>query len=137
MPNNKCSNQGKRCQRPELEDKLVNWIEDQRQFGYIVTCNMIRIKALAMIYELNITGFLASNNWCTRFLRRNNLALCQLGEKIVNFHRFLLNCRKKANYELVKIGNMDKTPVWFDMPSTRTVSQHMQRKKCLHDYDWP
>ena len=132
MPN-KCSNRGKQCQWPEMQDKLVNWIEDQRQFGYIVTRNMIRIKALAMIDELNITGFQASNNWCTRFLRRNNLALRQktkiaqklpgdLEEKIVNFHRFVLNCRKKANYELVNIGNMDETPVWFDMPSTRTVN---------------
>jgi len=45
-----------------------------------------------------------------------------LEEKIDNCHRFVLNCRKKANYELVNIGNMDETPVWFDMPSTRTVN---------------
>ena len=133
IPSNKCSNRGKRCQWPELEDKLVNWIEDQQQFGYIVTRNMIRIKARAMIDELNIAGFQASNNWCTRFLHRNNLALRQktkiaqklpgdLEEKIVNFHRFVLNCRKKANYELVNIVNMDETPVWFDMPSTRTIN---------------
>ena len=133
MPKNKCSNRGKRCQWPELEDKLVNWIEDQRQCGYIVTRNMIRMKALAMIDELNITGFQASNNWCTRFLRRNNLALRQKTkiaqklpedqeEKIVNFHCFVLNCRKKANHELVNIGNMDETPVWFNMPSARTVN---------------
>ena len=63
MPNNKCSNREKRCQWPELEDKLVNWIEDQRQFGYILTRNMIRIKALAMIDKLNITGFQASSNF--------------------------------------------------------------------------
>ena len=78
IPSNKCSNRGKRCQWPELEDKLVNWIEDQRQFGYIVTRNMIRIKVLAMIDELNTAGFQASNNWCTRFLHRNNLALRQM-----------------------------------------------------------
>ena len=77
MPKNKCSNRGKRCQWPELEDKLVNWIEDLRQCGYLVTRNMIQIKVLAMIDELNITGFQASNNWCTRFLQRNNLALRQ------------------------------------------------------------
>lgn len=133
MPKNKCSNRGKQRQWPELEDKLVTWIEEQRQSGYIVTRNMIRIKALAMTEELTITGFKASNNWCTRFLRRNNLALRQktkiaqklpgdLEEKIVDFHRFVLNCRKKANYELVNIGNMDETPVWFDMPSARTVN---------------
>ena len=133
MPRNKCSNRGKKCQWPELEDKLLAWIEEQRQSGYIVTRNMIRIKALAMTDKLNITGFQASNNWCTRFLARNNLVLRQktkiaqrmpgdLEEKIVDFHRFVLNCRKKDNYELVNIGNMDETPVWFDMPSARTVT---------------
>lgn len=65
MSKNKCSNRGKQCKSPELEDKLVNWIEDQWQFGYIVIRNMIQIKALAMIGKLNITGFQASNNWCT------------------------------------------------------------------------
>jgi len=132
-PRTSAATEGKQCQWPELEDKLVNWIEDQRQFGYTVTCNMIQIKALAMIDELNITGLQVSNNWCMRFLRPNNLALRQktkiaqkllgdLEEKILNFHCFVLNCRRKANYELVSIGNMDKTPVWFDMPLARTVS---------------
>ena len=130
MSKNKCSNQGKKCQWPELEDKLIVWIEEQRQSGYIMTRNMIRFKALAMTDELNITGFQASNNWCTRFLARNNLALRQktkiaqklpidLEEKIVDFHHFVLN---KGNYELVNIGNTGEMPVWFDMPSARTVA---------------
>jgi len=76
MPKNKCSNRGKQCQWPELEDKLVTWIEEQRQSGYIMTRNLLRIKALAMTDELSITGFKASNNWCTIFFRRNNLTLC-------------------------------------------------------------
>lgn len=103
------------------------WIKEQRQSGYIVTRNMICFKTLAMTNELNITGFQASNNWCTRFLACNNLALRQktkiaqrlpidLEEKIVDFHRFVLNSRKKGNYELVNIGNMD------EMPSARTVA---------------
>lgn len=133
MPKNKCSNQVKKCQWPELEDKLIVWIKEQRQSGYIVTCNMICFKTLAITNELNITGFQASNNWCTRFLACNNLALRQktkiaqrlpidLEEKIVDFHPFVLNSRKKGNYELVNIGNMDEMPVWFDMPSARTVA---------------
>ena len=28
---------------------------------------------------------------------------------------------KRDDYELVQIGNMDETPVWFDMPAARTV----------------
>ena len=70
MPKNKCSNRGKTCQWPELEDELLQWIEEQRQSGHVVTRNMIIIKAKAMAAELQIpvTGFLASNCWCTKFL---------------------------------------------------------------------
>ena len=77
MPKNKCSNRGKTCQWPQLEDQLLHWIEEQRHSGYIVTRNMITIKAKAMATELQKTGFLASNCWCTKFLRRKNLALRQ------------------------------------------------------------
>ena len=133
MPKNKSSNRGKPCQWPELEDKLLHWIEEQRQSGYIVTRNMIIIKAKAMATELQITGFLASNCWCTKFLRRKNFALRQktkiaqklpedLDQKITNFHSFVIKSRRKENYELVHTGNMDETPVWFDMPSARTVN---------------
>ena len=134
MPKNKCSNRGKPCQWPELEDKLLQWIEEHRQSGYIVTRNMISFKAKAMASELQITGFLASNCWCTKFLRRKNLALRQktkiaqklpehLEQKITSFHSFVIKSRRKENYELVHIGNMDETPVWFDMPSARTVNE--------------
>jgi len=94
---------------------------------------MIIIKAKAMAAELQITGFLASNCWSTKFLRRKNLALRRktkiaqklpedLDQKITNFHSFMIKRRRKENYQLVHIGNMDETPVWFDMPSARTVN---------------
>jgi len=125
---------GKKFQWPELEDKLIIWIEEQRKSRYILTHNMIRIKVLAMTDKLKITGFQASNKLCMRLLACNNLALHQkmkiaqrfpddVEENIVEFHHFVINCRKKGNYyELVNIGNMDETPVWFDMPSARTVT---------------
>ena len=37
----------------------------------------------------------------------------------MDFHRFVINSRKKGNYKLVNSGKMDQTPVWFDMPSAR------------------
>ncbi|KAK2552033.1 hypothetical protein P5673_027055 [Acropora cervicornis] len=36
-----------------------------------------------------------------------------LDQKITSF---VIKGRRKDNYELVNIGNMDETPVWFDMP---------------------
>ena len=44
-----------------------------------------------------------------------------LDQKITSFHSFVIKSRRKENYQLAHIGNMDKTPVWFDMPSARTV----------------
>ena len=74
MPKNKCSNRRK------------------RQSGYIVTRNMIIIKAKAMAAELQIlvTGFLASNCWCTKFLQWKNLALRQktkIAQKLPEDHK--------------------------------------------------
>ena len=34
----------KQCQWPDLKDSIGKWIEDQRQSGYIVTRNLVRIK---------------------------------------------------------------------------------------------
>jgi len=54
LPKNKCSNRGKPPQWPELEEKLLHWFEVQRQSGYIVTRNMVVIKAKAVAAELQI-----------------------------------------------------------------------------------
>ena len=116
---------------------------DQRLAAVWIHCEPKHdLKALAMIDGLNITGYQASNTWCTRVLRCSNLAhhqkgkiaqmlLVDLEENIVNFHRFLLNCRKKANYELVNFGNMDKIPVLFDMPSARTGTVNTRGEKTV------
>ena len=141
MPKNKCSNRGKPCQWPELEDKLLQWIEEHRESGYIVTRNMISIKAKAMASELQITGFLACNCWCTKFLRRKNLALRQktkiaqklpehLDQKITSFHSFVIKSRGKENYELVHIGNMDETPVFPQLRNQE--SREGKLRTCSH-----
>ena len=41
----------------------------------------------------------------------------------MDFHSFVIKMRRKQNYELINIGNMYEKHVWFDMPSTRTVSE--------------
>ena len=44
-----------------------------------------------------------------------------LEEKITSFQLFVIRARRSKNYSLVKIRNMDETPVWFDMPTSKTV----------------
>ena len=81
---------------------------------------------------MNIDNFLISSGWCTRFMKRNKLVLRQkmkisqrlpddLEEKITSFQSFVIRARWSKNYSLVNIGNMDETPVWFDMPPSKTV----------------
>ena len=44
-----------------------------------------------------------------------------LDDKIVNFHSHVIKMRKRHDYPLHLIGNMDETPMQFDMPGNRTV----------------
>lgn len=138
MPRKKCANRGKSCQWPELEKELVSWIEEQRKCGYIVTRNMIRLHALSMAKRKDIIDFKGTVSWCSRFLKRNDLVLRQktkisqklpddLEDKISSFQSFVIKMRRKEEYDLSQIGNMDETPVWFDMPTARTVSHKGQK----------
>ena len=80
----------------------------------------------------NITNFLASDGWCTNFMKRNDFVIRQktkisqklpvdLEDKIVSFQSYSIKNRKQKRFDLSAIGNMDETPVWFDMPAVRTV----------------
>ena len=42
-------------------------------------------------------------------------------EKIINFHHFIIKQRKRHNFEIGQIGNMDEVPLTFHVPSNKTV----------------
>ena len=44
-----------------------------------------------------------------------------LEEIITSFHTFIINQRKQNNFELSQIGNMNETPMCFDLPGNRTI----------------
>lgn len=81
----------------------------------------------------NVEGFTGSTSWLYRFMKRKNLVLKQktkiaqclpqeFEEKLINFQRVIIRMGQKRNYEMQQIGNMDKTPMNFDMPPSRTVN---------------
>ena len=134
MPILKCADRGKKCSWPHLESDLKEWIVEQRNNGFTVTQNVISLKARTMAAEINMPKFTGGISWCTRFLRRNDFVLRQktkiaqklpkrLVEKVTQSHSFVIKMRKRKNYDIACIGNMDETPVWFDMPSSRTISE--------------
>lgn len=122
---------------PELENKLAEGILESRHNGYIITRTNIRLKALSMSKNPQFTAqkpvdFVASLGWCNRFMKRHDLRVRnrtklaqklpkELETKVESFQRFVIQLRKRHDFELSQIGNMDETPVFFDMPSNRTI----------------
>lgn len=139
MPITKKAARGGMAMFPALEEKLAEWIIESRQSGLIVTRTKIRIRALNMskdsaFQSLKPVDFVASSGWCNRFMNRHALCLRtrtklaqklpkDLEEKIGSFQKFVIHLRKQYDFELSQIGNMDETPVCFDIPSNRTVEQ--------------
>ena len=62
-----------------------------------------------------------------------------LDEKIFNFQRFIIKNRKITDFHLARIGNMDETPMCFDMPHSSTLHKKGEKTVLLrttgHDKD--
>ena len=41
--------------------------------------------------------------------------------KIIEFHKYVINLRKKLCFEIGKLGNMDEVHLTFDVPLNKTV----------------
>ena len=80
LPKTKCADRGRKCQWPELEKKVVEWVEENRKSGLAVTRNLIRLHAKKTAQQMNIDNFLVSSGWCTQFMKRNKLVMMS-GEK--------------------------------------------------------
>lgn len=135
MPPHKKACRGLSSANPELEKALFEWVSEHRNNGYAVSRTSIRLQALRLKKSGEFSSsanFVASAGWCTRFMERHGLTLRQrtklsqklpkdLENKINSFHRFVIELRKRHNYDLGHIGNMDETPMTFDLPGNRTV----------------
>ena len=134
MPRLKRANHGKKAAWPELEIDLLKWITEKRNNGLAILPSLVRLKALDMTknekYGIPEGQFKAGNHWCQPFMKRNGLSLRQkttlaqrlpddYEEKIMRFHRYIIDLRKEHSYPLHVIANMDETPLTFDMPSNR------------------
>ena len=133
MAKTKKACRGKRCKWPRVEHAVVEWFQEQRRKLIPVSKTMIRMKAIAVAKELEEADFVGSVSWCDRFMRRRGLSLrkrtrisqklpADYEEKMLQFQRFIIKMRKKNNYQIGQIGNMDEVPMCFDMPPDRTVN---------------
>jgi hypothetical protein len=81
------------------------------------------------------------------FMKRNNLCMraktkisqkmpAEYKDKIIEFHRIVINARKKEKFELSQIANMDEVPLTFNVPSNKTAdskgAKSITVKTCGH-----
>jgi hypothetical protein len=131
---------------PEEEEKLYTWIRELREAAIAVTLTGIKIKMLSFVHETAAAAeaggndikkrlcesFKAGSSWARAFLRRRNFSLrktkvsqklpAATEEKLRQFQRYVIRLRTFNNYPLGLIGNMDETPVWFDMEQGLTIN---------------
>ena len=122
----------------DLEGQLVYWIETLRYQNLRVTRHAIQVKALEIHNqsEDSESEFVTSRGWLERFFNRHGFSLrhrTTVGQrlprdlvpkvvsKVVSFvmHTRRLLLRNRYD-DLSCIGNMDKTPLWLDMPGDTT-----------------
>lgn len=132
----KTSFRGRSAVYPQLEDTLADFVREQRARSLPVTAHTIRCKAVELAREAGLSSeeFRAPASWVRRFMRRKGFSLrrrtsiCQklpveFEDKMVSFQRFVIRLREENNYMMGQIGNADETPVWFDMPSSTTITE--------------
>ena len=119
---------------PEIEKELNEWIDEKRKAGIGISTTVIRLKAKSMAKVRNVaeSEYKASVHWCHRFVDRHDLSIRRrttisqklpenFKDKLLKFQRFIIAERKKHEYDLSLIGNMDQTQLTFDMPANSTV----------------
>ena len=110
LPRTKCADRGRKCQWPELEKKVVEWVEENRKSGLAVTRNLIRLHAKKTAQQMNIDNFLISSGWCTRFMKRNKLVLRQktkMSQRLPDKPRPTSGCLFKQAIQGSFTGKMD------------------------------
>ena len=90
---------------------------------------MILIEARRLAIEMSITDFAGTASWCERFMRRNGLCVCtettiaqklprEYERKVIEFHKYVINMRKKLCFEIGQLGNVDEVLCGNKMPTT-------------------
>jgi len=93
---------------------------------------MILIEARRLAIETSTTDFAETTLWCKRFMRRNGLCMRtkttiaqklphEYERKMIEFHKYVINMRKKLCFDTGQLGNMDEVPLTFDVPLNKTV----------------
>ena len=131
---NQLSFRGHKARWPHLEDRIEQWVIEQRTASRSVSTVSIRLKAKALAGELDINDFQGTPSWCFRFMKRRNLSIRtrttvsqqlpdNYQEKLISFRSCCTNKINDQKILLKHITNMDEVPLTFDIPVNRTVEK--------------
>ena len=110
--------------------------------GIAVSGLMLRLKAKELS---NDPSFKTSSGWYEKWKRRHLVSMrtkttlaqqlpADLKENILWFHCLVIAARKRGNYPLSRIYNMDETPMRFELPLNQTLefsgSRRVPVKSC-------
>ncbi|CAG8794338.1 27338_t:CDS:2, partial [Dentiscutata erythropus] len=139
QPHIKRLNVGARPNYSKLEEELAKQVralcDKLKPVSYIMVQNKAVSLAKSPKYILhysNINNFKWSNKWLNSFLRCNNFSNhrkttiaqklpAELETQWQEFLNFVQYHRIQYDYPLQLMGNMDETPLSFDMPSNVTI----------------
>ena len=114
-----------------VDNQLIVWLLEARDKQLPVTIPLLKARALELITPTH-TEFHASDGWAQKFKRRHSLALriktslaqelpATLEERISAFHTQLQRLKEINRFEV--IGNMDETPLYFDVVPSRILDR--------------
>ena len=129
---------GRKLTDVELEEEVLRWIQQRRSNVLRVSRKLIMFKAKSIYNEKCgdseelKAGFVASNGWLTKFMKRNNLSMqrrttiaqkvpSNLTTKLVKYAMHVRRLPMKTNFSPDCIIAMDETAVWSDMIGNVTV----------------
>ena len=72
---NKLSFRGHKARWPHLEERIEQWVIEQRSASRSVSTVSIRLKAKALACKLDVKDFQGTSSWCFRFMKRHNLSI--------------------------------------------------------------
>lgn len=133
MPKTKRSRRSGRVRWPQLEDKLEEWVKEERDKGIAVSTIRLRLKAKVFAQQMGLVDFKGGPNWCYRFMHRRKLSMrakTTVGQALPTdwkqkkeaFLEFVHKKISELGLNNSQIINMDEVPLPFDSVPSRTIN---------------
>ena len=127
---------GKKPMTKEIEEELIKFILECRHQQIALNSHKIITKTQSLTDVLEVKSYKSLIQWCYKFLNRAGFSIrkpTHIDQALKDntyafFDRFIFNIiyfRKEMEIfeDLNLIGNVDETPIWFDMTYNTTIAK--------------